>query len=40
MNSLGIRQNLMKAGRRRIVQDYRKRGLNLQDLEIIKRTQG
>jgi hypothetical protein len=36
MNNLGIRQNLMKAGSRRIVQDSKKRSLNLQDLKIIK----
>jgi hypothetical protein len=40
MNSLGIGQNLVKDGRRRIVQDSRERGLNLKDLKIIKRTQG
>jgi hypothetical protein len=40
MNNLGIGQNLMKDGSRRIVQDSIKRGLNLQDLKIIKRTQG
>jgi hypothetical protein len=40
MNSLGFGQNLEKAGSRRIVQDFRKRGLNPQDLKTIKRTQG
>jgi hypothetical protein len=40
MNNLGIGQDLAKAGRRRIVQDSRKRGLNPQDLRTIKRTQG
>jgi hypothetical protein len=30
----------MKAGSKRIVQDYRKRALNPQDLSTIKRTQG
>jgi hypothetical protein len=40
MNNLGIGQNLVKAGSRRIVRDSRKMGLNLQDLKIIKRTQG
>jgi hypothetical protein len=30
----------MKVGRRRIVQDSRKRGLNPQDLKTIRRTQG
>jgi hypothetical protein len=40
MNILGIEQNLMKAGSRRIVRDSRKRSLNPQDLKTIKRTQG
>jgi hypothetical protein len=40
MNSLGFRQNLAKAGRRIIVWDSRKRGLNPQDLKNIKRIQG
>jgi hypothetical protein len=40
MNRWGIGQNLAKAGRRRIVWDSRKRGLNPQDLKTIKRTQG
>jgi hypothetical protein len=39
MNSLDIEQNLAKAGSRRIVQDFRKRGLNPQDLRTIRRTQ-
>jgi hypothetical protein len=40
MNNLGFRKNLMKAGSRRIVQGSRKRGLNPQDLKIIRRIQG
>jgi hypothetical protein len=40
MNSLGFRQNLTKAGRKRIVRGSRKRGLNPQDLKTIRRIQG
>jgi hypothetical protein len=40
MNNWGIEHNLVKAGGRRIVQDFRKRGLNPQDLKTIRRTQG
>jgi hypothetical protein len=39
MKSLGIGQNLMKDGNRRIVQDFRKKGLNPKDLRTIRRTQ-
>jgi hypothetical protein len=39
MNSLGIEQNLAKDGNRRIVQDFKKRGLNPQDLRTVRRTQ-
>jgi hypothetical protein len=40
MNILGIGQNLVKARRRRIVWDSRKRDLNPQYLKTIKNTQG
>jgi hypothetical protein len=39
MNSLGIEQNLVKDGNRRIVQDFRKGELNSQDLRTTRRTQ-
>jgi hypothetical protein len=40
MNILGFRKNLVKDGRRRMVWDFRKRGLNPQDLKTIKSIQG
>jgi len=40
MNILGFRKNLVKDGRRRMVRDFRKRGLNPQDLKTIKSIQG
>jgi hypothetical protein len=39
MNSSDIEQNLRKDGNKRIVRDFRKRGLNPQDLKTIRRTQ-
>jgi hypothetical protein len=40
MNSLGLRQNLARAGSKIIVRDSRKRGLNPQDLKTIIMIQG
>jgi hypothetical protein len=40
MNNLDIRKNLAKVGNQRIVQDFREKGLNPQDLRTIRRTQG
>jgi hypothetical protein len=36
---MDIEQNLVKDGNQRIVQGFRKRGLNPQDLRTIRRTQ-
>jgi len=40
MNSSGIRQNLMRIGRRKVVRDSRRRGLNPQDLRSMGRVLG
>jgi hypothetical protein len=40
MNSLGIRRNLTRNGRRRIVQDSIRRGLNTQELRTTGRVLG
>jgi hypothetical protein len=40
MNSSEVRQNLVRTGRRRVVQDSRRRGLNPQDLRTIGRILG
>jgi hypothetical protein len=37
MNNLGVRQNPTKNGRRRVVQDSRRRDLNPQDLRTMKK---
>jgi uncharacterized protein YqjF (DUF2071 family) len=37
MNSLGVRQNLARIGRRRVIQDSIRRGSNPQDLRTIGR---
>jgi hypothetical protein len=36
MNSLGVRQDPMRTGRRIIVRDYRRKGLNPQDLRTME----
>jgi hypothetical protein len=36
MNSLGVRQDLTRTGRRGVVQDSRRRALNPQDLRTMK----
>jgi hypothetical protein len=35
MNSLGVRQDLTRTGRRRVVWDSRRKGLNPQDLKTM-----
>ena len=40
MNSSGIRQDLTRTGRRGVVQDSRRRGLNPQDLRTMERILG
>jgi hypothetical protein len=40
MNSSRVKQNLARTGRRRVVQDLRRRGLNPQDLRTIGRVLG
>jgi hypothetical protein len=40
MNNLGFKQNLMRTGRRKLVRDSRRRGLNPQDLRTMGRVLG
>jgi hypothetical protein len=40
MNSLGVRQDPTRTGRKRIVQDSRRKGLTLQDLRTMERILG
>jgi hypothetical protein len=38
MNNMDIRQSIMETGNIRVVQDFRKRGSNPQDLRTTRRT--
>jgi hypothetical protein len=38
MNNMDIEQSLMETGNRRVVRDFRERGLNPQDLKTTRRT--